>query len=219
MAESTLTRSRSPWKQSHCMMALPTKGQDETPFIEHTNFRPVEGTRLYRSTRLDDLSQEQLDTLHSQGVHCIIDLRSPSSWECGNTIPDPKLIDYFYTAYEVSTSRGRIRKTPLYTEQQLSHFQPSSGVKPGEYGCRYYMNVIEKEFAFGVARESPWYRQLQLMGLGLTYYTLGSRTIIYKIPEWCLNKPDEAMILSVYKGIINYCGGRIATGKSRQIVL
>ncbi len=45
--------------------------------MDYINFRQIEGTRLYRASRPDILPTDQIESLKSLGIKCIIDLRSP----------------------------------------------------------------------------------------------------------------------------------------------
>ncbi len=189
---------------------------EEEAFETTPNFRHVSGTLLFRSSQPDNMTEEEIQRIKELGIKSFIDLRSPKSWEEVKE-RGHKLLDNYYAPLVVKPDKyGELHMTNLHTGVASD---TDSGATCGEesqhsekLGHHYYVNMVDVEYAFGIIREAPWYRQAQLVGYGITYFTLGHRAVLKKVSEWCIKKPGEPMVLSLNKSMVKYSGMRTNAG-------
>ena len=80
--------------------------------MEYRNFRKITGTKLYRGSKPDILSHEQLEKLEHLDIKNIIDLRSPL--EISGTAVG-LLVDHLYKPLVLS---GQKQQQPEFTEMK-----------------------------------------------------------------------------------------------------
>ena len=83
--------------------------------MEYRNFRKITGTKLYRGSKPDILSHEQLKKLEHLGIKNIIDLRSPL--EISGTAVG-LLVDHLYKPLVLS---GQKQQQPEFREMKSKH--------------------------------------------------------------------------------------------------
>ena len=83
--------------------------------MDYRNFRKITGTKLYRGSKPDVLSHEQMEKLEHLGIKSIIDLRSPLEIS-GTAVGLP--VDHKYKPFVLS---GQKQQQPEFTEMKNKH--------------------------------------------------------------------------------------------------
>ena len=83
--------------------------------MDYRNFRKITGTKLYRGSKPDILSHQQLEKLEHLSIKNIIDLRSPL--EISGTAVS-LLVDHKYKPFVLS---GQKRQQPEFREMKSKH--------------------------------------------------------------------------------------------------
>ena len=86
--------------------------------MEYRNFRKITGTKLYRGSKPDILSHEQLKKLEHLGIKNIIDLRSPL--EISGTAVG-LLVDHKYKPFVLSEQKQQQQQQPEFREMKSKH--------------------------------------------------------------------------------------------------
>ena len=83
--------------------------------MDYRNFRKITGTKLYRGSKPDILSHQQLEKLEHLGIKNIIDLRSPLeiSGATGGLLVDHKYKPFVLT--------GQKQQQPEFIEMKNKH--------------------------------------------------------------------------------------------------
>lgn len=89
------------------------------------NFRRVKGTRLFRSSKLDNIDESGIEHLKKLDISTVLDLRSPEGWEDTATQGQISYIDTCYEALSVTYSSWtqNIANMMRKSSRRDAHFQ------------------------------------------------------------------------------------------------
>ena len=96
--------------------------------MDYRNFRKITGTKLYRGSKPDILSHQQLEKLEHLGIKNIIDLRSPLEIS-GSAVG--LLVDHKYKPFVLSRQKQQQQQQPEFREMKNKHKEEHKHL--GEY--------------------------------------------------------------------------------------
>lgn len=184
------------------------------------NFRHIDGTKLFRSSRPDHLEGEALDEFLNLGIRSIIDLRSmrefPGATGC-------KSVDDHYVLFAVSADKSNkvIRKTidkngkektlEKLDLESYAGYEEEKNEKVSQEFTRTHsvFDLVSKEYARAVLSRTNFAVKGMLLGMYYIDCVFGSSLFLKGLVQHAINAHG---LLGQYQDIIDHCGLKIRLG-------
>jgi len=193
------------------------------PFKNLLNFRQVTvqlekyGTerklKLYRSSRPDLLTAEEIDTFKALGINSIVDFRSTSDYKKAK--PSTKLIDKDFTVYKVKIPHKKFQAGSSFEMTQVKSGKPCNNQsipKLDDHGRHFFIDFFKINYIYTVFMRAPWYMRLYSLLLLAIDFVLRTHNYKYFVRCFARNILNPAGLISQYIDFLNLSQASIYAG-------
>ena len=106
---------------------------------------------------------------------------------------------------------------PIFSFQQLTGRTPPNEIVPAAHGRRLFLNLIDKEFAFGLLRTVvPWYKIPWIVVLMVSFLLCRTRLFLREFARIVMNPIG---IIGQYQSIVKFCGQSVHASKVHSLIV
>ena len=179
-----------------------------------------EGTqklRLFRSSRPDLLTQDEVDVFRSLGIKCIIDFRSSKEYKKAT---GPKLLDSYYPVYKVKIPfRLKYKPEDHVTLKRIKLNKPAGEVAKVDSSTKHILlDFFKINYIWAVFTRAPWYVRLYSMFHLIVDIVLNTG-YRYFVRVFAKNVINPRGLTDQYIDMITYSQASICAGKYTPIFI